>query len=65
MKVIYEAATDTLRIIFRDAVVEDFSEDRSGVKVDYDADDKIVAFNIRQASKLVDDPRSLDHIVVE
>jgi uncharacterized protein YuzE len=64
MQVIYDAATDALRIVFRNAVVEDFSEDRPGVRVDYDADDNIVALEIQDISKLTDDPRSLQHIVV-
>lgn len=64
MKVIYDSAKDVLRIIFRDAPIEDFSEDRSGVTIDYDADDQIVALEISQASKLVDNPRSIDHAVL-
>jgi len=65
MKVIYDSTQDILRIIFKDAPVEDFSEDRSGVTLDYDADDQIVALEIRSASKLVDNPRSIDHAVLD
>lgn len=65
MKVIYDPGTDTLRIVFKEAPVEDFSEDRPGVTVDYDVDDVIVAMEIREASKLMDNPRSLEHIVLE
>jgi uncharacterized protein YuzE len=65
MKVVYDVATDVIRIIFRDAIVEDFSEDRSGFVVDYDAEDQIVAFQLKNASKVIEDPRSLEHIVVE
>lgn len=36
MKVIYDSATDTMRIVFREAPVEDYSEDQPGVKLDYD-----------------------------
>lgn len=64
MKVIYDVSADVLQIIFRDAPVEDFSEDRSGVTIDYDADDKIIALEIRDASKMIEDPRSLKHIVL-
>jgi uncharacterized protein YuzE len=63
MKVIYDVATDVLRIVFREALVEDFSEDRPGVKVDYDDEDNMIALEIQHASKLTDDPRSLEHIV--
>lgn len=65
MKVIYDPQTDILKIIFRDAPVEDFSHDRPGVTVDYDADDKIIALEIKQASKIMDNPRSLEHTVLE
>jgi uncharacterized protein YuzE len=64
MKVIYDVATDVLRIVFREAVVEDFSEDRPGVTVDYDSEDNIVAMEIREASKITDNPRLLEHIVL-
>ena len=65
MKVIYDVATDVVRIIFREAIVEDFSEDRPGVTVNYDVEDKIVALEIKNASKIIENPRSLEHIVVE
>ncbi|NJR65883.1 MAG: DUF2283 domain-containing protein [Leptolyngbyaceae cyanobacterium CRU_2_3] len=64
MKVIYDVATDVLRIVFREAIVEDFSEDRPNVVVDYDADDQIVAMEIRKASKIIENPRSLEHIIL-
>lgn len=60
MKVIYDTATDVLRIVFRDVPVEDFSEDRPDVTVEYDADDTVIAMKIKNASKIVDDPRSLE-----
>ena len=65
MKVIYDVATDVVRIIFREASVEDFSEDRPSVTVDYDVEDKIVALEIKDASKIIENPRSLEHIVLE
>jgi uncharacterized protein YuzE len=65
MKVIYDAATDVLRIVFREAIVEDFSEDRPDVQLDYDIEDNLVALEIHNASKIIDNPRSLEHIVLE
>ncbi|WAL60179.1 DUF2283 domain-containing protein [Thermocoleostomius sinensis] len=65
MKVIYDATKDILQIVFKDAPVEYFSEDRSGVTIDYDADDQIVALEIQAASKLVDNPRAVDHAVMD
>lgn len=65
MKVIYDVATDVVRIIFRDAVVDDFSEDRPGVTLDYDVEDQLVAIEIKDASTMIENPRSLEHIVAE
>lgn len=65
MKVIYDVATDVVRIIFRDAVVDDFSEDRPGVTLDYDVEDQLVAIEIKDASTMIENPRLLEHIVAE
>ncbi|MBF2003174.1 MAG: DUF2283 domain-containing protein [Synechococcales cyanobacterium C42_A2020_086] len=65
MKVIYDPATDIMRIVFREAIVEDYSEDRPGVKVDYDLEDKIIALEIQNASQIVEDPRSLEHLILD
>lgn len=65
MKVIYNTTTDVLRIVFRDAPVEDFSEDRPEMKVDYDAEDQIIALEIKNASALVENPKAIEHFVVE
>ena len=64
MKVIYNPTTDVLRIVFREAIIEDFSEDQPGVTIDYDADDKIVGLEIQEASKIIEDPRSSEHFVI-
>jgi uncharacterized protein YuzE len=64
MRVIYDTKTDILRIVFRDAPVEDFSEDRPDVTVEYDADDAVIAMNIKNASKIVDNPQSLEHTIL-
>ncbi|MFM7424620.1 MAG: DUF2283 domain-containing protein [Elainella sp.] len=65
MKVIYNPATDVMRIVFRDAPVEDYNEEQPGIKVDYDMDDQLVAIEIQKASELVDDPRIVEHQIVE
>lgn len=65
MKIIYDPATDVIRIVFRDALVEDYSEDRPGIKVDYDVDDQLVAIEIQKASELIDNPRLVEHQILE
>lgn len=64
MKVIYDPATDVMRIVFRDAPVEDFNEEQPGIKVDYDMDDQLVAIEIQKASALVDNPHIVEHQIV-
>jgi uncharacterized protein YuzE len=65
MKIIYDPATDVIRIVFRDALVDDYSEDRPGIKVDYDVDDQLVAIEIQKASELIDDPHVVEHQILE
>lgn len=64
MKVIYDAATDILRIVLKDVPMEDFNEDLPGLIIDYDAEDKIIALELRHASRVVETPGSLEHIVL-
>jgi len=65
MKVIYDPATDVMRIVFRNSPVEDYNEDRPGIKVDYDVDDQMIAIEIQNASELVDDPWVVEHQILE
>jgi uncharacterized protein YuzE len=64
MKVIYNPTTDVMRIIFRDAPVEDFNEEQPGIKIDYDVDDRLIAIEIQKASELVDDPKIVEHQII-
>jgi len=65
MKVIYNPATDVMRIVFRDSPIDDYNEDRPGIKVDYDVDDRLVAIEIRNASELMDDPNVVEHQILK
>ncbi|NJO80156.1 MAG: DUF2283 domain-containing protein [Cyanobacteria bacterium RM1_2_2] len=65
MKIIYDPATDTLQIVFRDVLVDDYNEELPDIKVNYDLEDKIVSLEIKNASEIVDDPRVLQHEVLE
>jgi uncharacterized protein YuzE len=54
-----------MRIVFRNSPVEDYNEDRPGIKVDYDVDDQMIAIEIQNASELVDDPWVVEHQILE
>lgn len=59
MKITYDKETDILTIVLRDAPVADSDQGRRGVIVDYDADGELVAIEVVDASRLLDDPASL------
>ena len=54
MKITYDSATDTLTIVLRDAPVRLSEEERSGVILDYDAADRLIAIEVLDASTRVD-----------
>ena len=59
MNVSYDPATDTLTLVFRDDPVFESDEDKPGVVLDYDAAGALVAVEIREASKRVNDPTTI------
>jgi uncharacterized protein YuzE len=64
MKVTYDPEVDVLRIIFRDAPIEDSDEDKPGVILDFDAGGEIIGMEILDASTRTDNPRSVDFAVL-
>jgi uncharacterized protein YuzE len=63
MKVTYDPQVDVLRIIFSSAAIEESDEDKPGVILDYDKDGNIVGMEILDASKRIENPRSLEYAV--
>ena len=59
MKVNYDAKTDTLTVVFRDAPVAESDEDKPGVILDYDAAGYIVSIEVLDASRRVEEPRTV------
>jgi uncharacterized protein YuzE len=57
MKVSYDAETDTLVIVFREAVVAESDEEKPGFILDYDEDGEMVAVEVLDASRRIEDPR--------
>lgn len=56
MKVVYDAETDTLTVVFRDVAVEESDESRPGFVLDFDAEGSLVAVEVLDASRRVESP---------
>ena len=63
MKLTYDPQTDILRVLFGQAPVEQSDEDRPGLILDYDKDGNVVGLEILEASKRIDNPRSVEYAV--
>jgi len=59
MKVTY----DVLRILFRNAPIEESDEDKPGVILDYDKEGNVVGLEVLNASQRIENPRALDYAV--
>jgi uncharacterized protein YuzE len=59
----YDRETDTLTVIFRDAPVSESDEDRPGVILDYDAEGRLIALELLNASQCVENPATV-HVAV-
>lgn len=63
MKVKYDQEVDVLTIRFSATLVEESDQDKPGVILDYDKDGKIVGIEILNASKQIENPKSLEYAV--
>jgi len=63
MKVTYDPEVDVLRIALNNRPIEESDEERSGVILDYDRDGNIVALEILEASRRVENPRAMDYAI--
>jgi uncharacterized protein YuzE len=65
MKVIFDAKTDTLTMILKDAPIVESNEDKPGVILDYDKDGDLVSLEILDASRRLSHPRSVEFQMAE
>jgi uncharacterized protein YuzE len=63
MKVTYDPEVDVLRILFNSTSIEESDEDKPGIIIDYDKDGNIVGMEILNASKKIENPRSVEYAV--
>jgi len=63
MKVTYDPEVDVLRIVFSNSPVEESDEDKPGLILDYDKDGNIVGLEVLDASKRIENPRSVEYAV--
>jgi uncharacterized protein YuzE len=63
LKIVYDLETDTLRVVFSGAVIEGSDEDKPGVILDYDRQGNVVGLEILDASKRMENPRSVEYAV--
>ncbi|MDQ1348187.1 MAG: hypothetical protein QG573_1561 [Acidobacteriota bacterium] len=63
MNVTYDSRTDTLTVRFSPGPVAESDEDKPGVILDYDAAGNLVALEILDASRKVENPSHLDYRV--
>ncbi len=63
MKITYDPEVDVLRIIFSEVAIEESDEEKPGIIMDYDTEGNIVGMEILDASKRMENPRSLEYVV--
>lgn len=63
MKVTYDAEVDVLRILLNDTPIEESDEEKPGIILDYDKEGNIVGIEVLNASKKIQNPRSVEYSV--
>ena len=65
MKVTYDPEVDVLQVVLSRTPVAESDENRPGVIIDYDKDGNPVGIEILDASRRVENPRSLEYAVTD
>ena len=63
MKITYDPEVDTLRVIFSNMPIEESDEEKPGMIFDYDRNGNIVGLEMLDASKRMENPRSVEYAV--
>jgi uncharacterized protein YuzE len=59
----YNPDVDVLRILFRNAPIEESDEDKPGIVLGYNKEGNLVGLEVLNASQRVDSPRGLEYSV--
>jgi uncharacterized protein YuzE len=65
MKVTYDPQVDVLRILFRNAPIQESDENSPGVILDYDKDGNVVGLEVLNASQRIENPHGVDYALTE
>ena len=63
MKITYDPEVDVIRIVFSNAPIEESDEEKPGVILDFDKDGNVVGMEILDASKRMENPRTVEYAV--
>lgn len=63
MKITYDPEVDVLRIIFSEASIEESDEEKPGIILDFDKAGNIVGMEILDASRRMENPRSVEYAI--
>ena len=65
MKISYDPEVDVLRIIFSKEPIEESDEEKPGIILDFEKGGNVVAMEILDASKRMENPRAVEYAVAE
>jgi uncharacterized protein YuzE len=63
MKITYDPEVDVIRIVFSNATIEESDEEKPGVILDFDKDGNVVGMEILDASRRMENPRTVEYAV--
>ncbi|MBS1232749.1 MAG: hypothetical protein H6R42_403 [Nitrospirae bacterium] len=64
MKITYDPEVDVIRIIFSSAPIEESDQEKPNVVLDFDKDSNAVSMEILDASRRMENPRTVEYAVV-
>jgi uncharacterized protein YuzE len=65
MKITYDPDVDVVRIVFSSAPIEESDEEKPGVILDFDKAGNVVGMEILDASRRMENPRTVEYAVAE